>query len=981
MTKSNKIKKNSLKKSIGNHYKLNTKKLVQKKDSFPIIAIGASAGGLEAIENFFTHLPVGSTGMAYVIITHLDRNHVSILPDLLKKFTVLPVLAIKDRLKIKKDTIYVLPPKKNVLVNQGRFQLVEQGEPHYQNLPINYFFISLAHYNGENAVAIVLSGSGADGTLGLREIKENGGLTMVQTPLTASFDSMPQSAIKTGLVDYILDVEAMPEQLKEYFHYGQLSSGKLSPELKQIMIVLRMRTGYDFSHYKLNTICRRTEKHMQAQQISSLKEYVHFLRVNPHEIDSLFNDLLIGVTRFFRDAEAYDTLKNMLITILKNKSQGYEVRIWVAACSTGEEAYSIAIILCECMAIIGKEFNIQIFATDIDEDALKLARSGIYPEAISTDVNATRLNRFFTKDHHNRYKVKNEIRSKVIFGVQNIIKDPPFTKLDLICCRNLLIYFQSTLQKKVLPMFHYSLKPKGILFLGKSEATSGFPEYFELIAKKAKIFQRKDTVTALRALSDFDGRPYTYDDSLLPPLEQEVKKKELNFKQEAQAFILNHYTVPCMIINKSGEILYSNSSIDKLFGIHNNNKTINIFNRVYSEVKPIILSFLHEIKKKSHEEALHKSFTSKIAKKKVRINMRIICISHKDVLRDLVLIVFEEPENDRATNSCFSKSKLERTNQKLVEVMEELRYTKEDLQATIEELESGNEELQSTNEELQSTNEEIETSKEELQSLNEELMIVNTELQATIDQLACVNDDMNNLFNSTEIAAFFLDNNLRIKRFTPKAKEFMHLLQSDIGRPFSHFSSTIQSDKLIENAEDVLKTLCQKNYQVETKGKKWYQICILPYRTLANMIDGVVITLTDITQFKDYENKMQQINQELNDALLFTQNIVNTIREPLIVLNEDLKIVSANNSFYKLFKLKESKIIGQFIYDVGAGQLDNSQLKKLLSQVLSKKQTFDGFPINCNLPKLGIKKLLLNARRVKQVTLDSDLVLVTFGYQ
>lgn len=948
-----------------------------KNSSFPIVAIGASAGGLEAFEKFFSNLP--KIGMAYIIITHLDREHPSILPQLIKKYTSMPVVSIKDGTVVKLDTIYVIPTKKNVMIKHGALNLVEQDEPHYTNFPINFFFRSLAEDQGENAIAIIFSGSGADGSLGLRDIKEHSGLIIVQDPATAGFDSMPNSAIATGLVDYIMAAETIPLQLTKLIHYGRIKEGKISPELQQIFIMLRSQTGHDFSHYKLNTVCRRIEKQMFSHQIKTIAEYVRFLRVNRHELNNLFKDLLIGVTRFFRDPEAFNTLKKKVFPmVFKKKPQDYTIRVWIPACSTGEEAYSLAIILREFMDETNKYFDVQIFATDIDLNALEIARSGIYPESIAIDVSSERLKRYFTKDH-NHYKIAKHIRSMVVFGEQNIIKDPPFTKLDLICCRNLLIYLNAQLQKKILPLFHYSLKPKGILFLGTSEAISGFIDHFQLIVKKWKIFERKDVVTAPYAILDFTTISRIYDNSHLPIIEQNSVDDKLNFIQTIQNFLLKNYVSPCMVINPAGDILYVHGNTDNYLRISKKKINLNIFDHTFPEIKIALIPAIRRVELQK-TEIVCKNLKIKIDKKQTIIHLHVIPITQIEILHNHILVMFEKVVVVKSAVSSRGISQ-KRKNQKLDEIIQELQYTKENLQATIEELESGNEELQSTNEELQSTNEEIETSKEELQSLNEELIVVNTELQTTIDQLSSVNDDMTNLFNSTEIATIFLDSGLRIKRFTPKAQEIIHLIQADIGRSISHFSTTIKYDKLVENAEEVLKTLLQKNIEAESNDGRWYNIRILPYRTLANVIDGVVVTMTDVTQFKEYQKKLALLNNALQASLSYSESIVNTVREPLLVLDKDLQIVYANYSFYKVFKISQLETLGSFLYQVDNHQWDIPELINLLKKVISENTPFENFKFENNFQKIGLKEFKLNARKLQSIDSGAELILLALEPQ
>jgi len=957
--------------SLGSKKK-NKDNAVLLDNRFPIAAIGASAGGLKAFEQFFTHLT--KTGMAYVVITHLDRDHHSMLPDLIKRYTPLSVVPIINKTVIKPDTIYVIPVRKNVLIQDGVLHLVEQEEPHYTNLPINSFFSSLAADRGENAIAIILSGSGSDGALGLQDIKNNGGLTISQEPKTADYDGMPRSAINTGLVDYVLPPEEMPLQLVRYMSYGRIKDEKLSEELQQIYALLRIHTGHDFNLYKLNTVMRRIEKQMHAHQIKKLGDYVRFLKVNTHEVDNLFKDLLIGVTSFFRDPEAFETLKNkVLIPFFKTKPQDYIFRVWVPACASGEEAYSIAMILYESSIETKKYSTIQIFATDIDVKALEVARAGVYPATIENDVSSDRLKRFFTKDKKS-YKVKKIIRSMVIFGEQNLIKDPPFTRLDLISCRNLLIYLNVQLQRKILPILHYSLKSKGVLFLGTSEATSNFADHFKLIAKKWKIFERKDVTTEPRAIVDFSALSIAHDMPTLRAIEHKSDENESDISQSIKNILLKDYLPPCIVVDKKGYVLFANDSIDSYLRSKTNVEKINISDHFNQDIKTVLIPVLLRVEAQK-KEFICENVIIKKNKQKAIIKLRVIPIKNVAILRDLILVIFEEVK--AANSDKLPDSLLKAPKGKYSEVFQELQYTKENLQATIVQLESGNEELQSTNEELQSTNEEIETSREELQSLNEELIIVNTELQNMIDQLAIVNDDMTNLFNSTEIAALFIDNNLNIKRFTPKSQKFFHLMQTDIGRPIAHFTTTIRYSQLVQDAEEVINTLHQKFVEVQDESGSWYDIRIIPYRTVSNMIDGVVITITNISRFKEYENELNFLNEQLKVSLSYAENIINTVHEPLVVMNADFKILSANKSFYSFFETNASESVGKYIYEIKNAQFDIPEFKQLLDKLVSKDIVLENFKLNVITSENKKSSLLLNARKVcNQIKGDVDIVIL-----
>jgi two-component system CheB/CheR fusion protein len=970
------IKKNTIKKNVNSKdlNKVATKSIEAPNSSFPIVGIGSSAGGLEAIEQILLHLPA-NLGMAYVLVSHFAPTQKSLMAEILKKYTTMPVYTITNATSVRPDTIYVIPPDKNVFIQDDLLFLVEQEIPHHINLPIDIFLKSLATDKNKNAVAIILSGTGSDGSSAVRDIKEKGGLVIAEDPLSAKYDNMPRSAISTNCVDFVLSAKNIPEQLIKWLNAKEEKDDELSPELQQIFILLRARTGHDFSSYKLNTINRRIERQMYTHNISTLAEYVRFLRLHPIEVENLFKDLLIGVTSFFRDPETFEFLKTAIFPkILENKPQDYSIRIWVPACSSGEEVYSIAIALCECMDEIKCYRNVQIFGTDIDLAALEVARSGCYSEAISSNVNSERLERFFVKQK-NGYKIKKQIRQMIVFGAQNIVKDPPFTKLDFISCRNLLIYLNAQLQKKIFPLFHYSLKSKGILFLGMSEAVSGYVNLFQLIAKKWKIFERKDGDTATNALLNFPTTmPSRYDFTTVFREPDTIDEKNtLKIIHAIRDYLFDQYVPPCVVVNKTGQIFYAHGKLEQCLSLASITNQSNIFEVAQEAIKIVLTPVLHKAVTQK-VEVIYNGIHLKNLSGLLNINLIVRPLGNIEALHGMFLVIFESVVESKElfVEEDISTSTI---NKKILSLELELRNTKENLQATIEEVESSNEELQSTNEELQSTNEEIETSKEELQSLNEELVVVNTELQTRIDELASVNDDMTNLFNSTEIAAFFLDNQLRVKRFTPKAQELINLIQSDIGRSINHFSTNLRYDKLFDDAEEVLKTLIQKSIEVQSKNDQWYLIRILPYRTLLNLIGGVIITFTDISKHKDEEKKLLQLDIALQDSLACSDSIFNAVFEVLLILDMNFQIISANRSFYKTFRLMPEEVIGKIIYDLNNKEWDIPILRKLLSDTMKKKSLTGEYEVEQEFSIVRHKKLILNANLIPCV--NSELILLT----
>jgi two-component system, chemotaxis family, CheB/CheR fusion protein len=956
--------------------------------AFYIVGIGASAGGLEAFEAFFRNMPE-NPGMAFVMVPHLDPTHASILPQLVQKCTHMKVLQVEDGFKVLPNTVYIVPPNKDLAMLHGTLQLIEPIGRRAVRLPINYFFRSLAQDQREKAICIVLSGMGTDGALGLSAIKEELGMAMVQSPESAKYDSMPRSAIETGLADYVLPPEKMGKHLIEYARRTTYrtaptandfpEAGEVSDGMQKIYILLRAQTGHDFSLYKPNTIWRRVERRMDVHRLDHISNYVRYLQENPQEVETLFKELLIGVTRFFRDPEAFEILKEKILPgFLGDKSENDFIRMWVPGCSSGEEAYSVAMIMSECAEALDRHFNMQIFATDIDADAIAVARVGAYPESIAADLNPDRLRRFFSKED-NAYRVKKNLREMVVFAPHNIIKDPPFTKLDLICCRNLLIYLDSVLQKKLLPLFHYSLKPKGILFLGSSETIGASVNLFSVSDRKWKIFTRKDRASAGRNILEFPPMP----PAQRSPEMHRLKGVETDIRQLAEGFLIKSYAPPSVLINEDGDIQY----------IHG--RTGKYLEPAQGEAKFNILEMAREGLRVELSRALRKAIAERqdvvCRGLRVRINgdmqsvdLFVKPVRERGVPAGLLMVMFEDVGSDEKAMEAETKGRLKKKSHKRIEVVEqELQWTKESLQSTIEELETinealsaTNEELQSTNEELQSANEELETSKEEQQSLNEELVTVNTELQSKVDELSRVNDDMRNLLDSTEIPTIFLDTELKIKRFTFHAAKVVHLIPSDIGRSIRHVVSNLKYVNLAEDAEEVLRKPGLKELEVEGKDGRWYLMRILPYRTIDNAIDGVVVSFLDIYDRKAAAEKIESLNRSLQEARDYAEAIIATLREPLLVLSEDLRVISANRSFYRTFHVNPGDTEGRFICDLGNRQWDIPGLRELLEKIIPENEVFEDYQVEHRFPDIGFRRMHLNARKIAKEKTGRALILL-----
>ena len=949
-----------------------------------IIGMGGSAGSLEAFDEFFRNMPA-DTGLAFVLVSHLDPTHKGIMPELLQRVTTMKVQQAKDGMKVRPNHVYIIPPNKDMSIMHGTLQLLVPSRPRGQRLPIDFFFRHLALDQKERSIGIIFSGMGSDGTLGLKAIKDNLGTVMVQDLSSAKYDGMPQSAINTGMVDFTASANDLPAKLLGYVnHYYKITrelppaETKAASAMQKISALIRAQTGNDFSLYKKSTVLRRIERRMNVHQINNMNQYVRYLQENSHEIDLLFKELLIGVTNFFREQDAFAVLKeNVIPQMLKTKRVGDPIRIWVVGCSTGEEAYSIAIVLRECLDDLKPKgnFKIQIYATDIDKEAIDLARQGTYPANITADVSAERLERFFTKEDEN-YRIRKEIRDLIIFAPQNILTDPPFTKLDMLSCRNLLIYLNAETQKKLLPLFHYSLGPGGFLFLGSSESIGGSTDLFSPRDNKWKVFKRRETPIARNELIEFPTSRLPFE-ARTEGIVRTQKESDASVTEIAQSLILQTIAPPVVLINGNGDILYLTRKTGKYLEPPVGKANLNIYAMAREGLR-LELGILIRKAMTEKMKTTSKGLRVKTNGSEQLVNITVSPFEEPEVMRGLMMVQFEDVETPALEAQSSKKKSKSASRQEAInsELENELHSTKERLQTIVEEMEtsqeelkSANEELQSINEELQSTNEEMITSKEELQSLNEELTTLNAELQSKNEELSEVNNDMKNLLDSTQIPTIFLDNNLKIRRFTPYATKIANLIQSDVGRPITDIVSNLGYEDLVRDVKDVLQTLVFKEIEVQTRDGAWYLMRIIPYRTANNVIDGVAITFADITDFK----KMQELMAERTE---YAEGIVRTVREPLLMLNDDLRVVSANPSFYRTFEVTSQEIEGQLLYDLGNRQWDIPALRQLLEEILPKNTQVEDFLVEHEFPRIGRKRMLLNARRIEREKGHKQLILL-----
>ena len=836
--------------------------------AFPIVGIGASAGGLEALEQFLGHVPAGSR-MAFVIVQHLDPTHKGIMPELLQRATRMKVVQVKDRTKVQPECVYVIPPNKDMSILHGVLHLLEPAAPRGLRLPIDFFLRALALDQQERSIGVILSGMGSDGTLGLRAIKEKAGVVLVQEPATAKFDGMPRSAIDAGLADIVAPVDQLPAKLLAFLQRSPLIAradvaleDKTQSALEKAVILLRARTGNDFSLYKRNTLQRRIERRMGIHQIHKLAGYVRYLQENSQELDLLFKELLIGVTSFFRDPVVWEKLRvEVLPTLLANRAPNHALRAWVTGCSTGEEAYSLAMMFKEAVELTKPRgnYSLQLFATDLDRDAIDKARQGFFPENIAADVSEERLKRFFTKEDRG-YRVCKEIREMVIFAPQNLIHDPPFTKLDLLSCRNLLIYLTGEVQKKLLPMFHYSLSPGGILLLGSAETIGEHTELFAPLDGKARLYRRTEATLRPEQIafpSAFSASP-TADPEVSP-----APKATASLQTLADQLVLQRYAPPAVLVNDKGDICYISGRTGKYLEPAAGKANWNLFAMAREGLRYELTEAFQKALRKPEIVTLH-GLTVGTNGGSHCVDVTVQQLREPGPLHGLVMIVFTEvaapvavKAAGRAPKSSVRNPRVAELEHELLRVRGETRATHEEMQTSQEELRSANEELQSTNEELQSTNEELMTSKEEMQSLNEELQTVNTELQTKMDEFTRTSDDMKNLLDSTDIATLFLDKDLNVRRFTPQTTKIIKLIPGDAGRPITDLTSELRYPELADDAREVLRKLTVAEKPITARDGRWFTVRIMPYRTRDDRIDGVVITFADITVAKTLEAKLR----------------------------------------------------------------------------------------------------------------------------
>ena len=893
---------------------------VMPKNMFPIVGIGASAGGLEALEQFFYNMPLDN-GMAFIVIQHLDPNHVGIMPELLQRITTMKVYQASDNLKVKPNCVYVIPPNKSLSILRGVLQLFDQVVTHGLRLPIDIFFRSLADDALEKSIAIILSGMGSDGSLGVKAIKEKNGTVLVQSPESAKFDGMPRSAIDAVIADIIAPAQELPARLLEFLKFIPIVNTetefdeKSKSNLDKIIILIREQTGHDFSFYRKNTLFRRIERRKGIHQIDKLSTYVRFCQENPKEVEILFKEILIGVTSFFRDPEVWEKLREQIIPEMFSKLPNRSIlRAWVVACSTGEEAYSLAIIFREALDKFKNKPNIslQIFATDLDQDAIDKARKGLYSLNIVNDVSPERLDRFFTIESEG-YRVVASIREMVVFAPHNVIKDPPFTKLNILTCRNMLIYLEPELQKKLILLFNYSLNPGGVMVLGTAESLNKQSVGFKEIDSKFKIYIRL-LAPPFSELNDFPSsfvqrKARKTDSSPLPKVVE-------NIQTIADQVIIQRFSPASVLVNEKGDIIYMTGRVGKYLEPVAGKATYNIYVMAREGLRDELPGAIRKAAQ-NFDEVILRNLKVGTNGGTLIVDVTLQCMDTQNSIKGLIMVLFTdvtakvEQDANLKSGKRNSSVQVKEMEGKLRRSQENMQHLLEEMQTSQEELKSTNEELQSTNEELQSTNEELTTSKEEMQSLNEELQAVNVELQSKIGDFVLANDDMKNLLNSTGVATLFLDKELKIRRYTDQVTRIFKLRHTDIGRYFTDLASDLKYPDIDHHARQVLATLISKETPITTDDGRWFNIRIMPYRTQDDFIDGLVITFIDITESKKAEAELAISESKY-------RGLFESAKDGILVLDAETGMIKDVNPFLiGLLGYSKEQFIEKTIWQIG----------------------------------------------------------------
>jgi two-component system CheB/CheR fusion protein len=928
---------------------------------FPVVALGASAGGLDAFRKLFDALPA-DIGMAFILIQHLDPTHASMMVDLLASHTTMKVQQAADGMPLERSHVYIIPPATYLSIKAGALRLSEPTERHGARLPFDFFLRSLAAEYGERAVCVILSGTGADGSLGLKAVKEKGGLVIAQSPDEAAYDGMPRSAIMTGLVDFVLPAAKIPEILVARAAQKQVPAprqdvapeDKTPPWLGEIIDLLRIRTAHNFTFYKLGTLRRRIERRMAMAAIADGNRYLDVLKQDSAELELLAKDALINVTSFFRDPKAFELLAEQIVPdLVRRHGADRPLRVWVAGCSTGEETYSIAMLFLEEIAATKSTVTLQVFASDADGDAVAFARDGIYPEAIAADVSPARLARFFKKEDR-AYRIVPELRDLMVFTLHDVLTDPPFSRLDLISCRNLLIYLLPEAQEKVLLLFDFALSERGILVLGGAETVANVGDRFEPLSKTHRIYRHigRGWTTGASFSPVATGRiPLPAGRRVLPG----ASPRDLT-----QRALVDAYAPASVLTNRKGECLYYSGATDRYLRVAAGEPSRDLLAMVRDGLRGKLGVAIRQADEE-HTRAIVTGARVSRGAGSVAVSIEVQPLqSEGEVL--LLVSFLDEPEREESTSGSASPPD---SASRIVELGRELDATRKELQSAIRDLEISaaeqtaiNEEAMSVNEEFQSTNEELVTSKEELQALNEELTALNSQLQETLERQRDSSNDLQNILDSTGVATLFLDSDLNIRFFTPAAKSLFRVIATDIGRPLADLTALATDPDLIADARMVLTSSDPLGREIVAENGAWYMRRILPYRTQDNRVEGVVITFADISEMKAAEGAIQT-------ARAYSESIIDTVRQPLVVLDNELRVVSANRSFYRMFAIEAEDVAEKPLVTIAGHHAGASGLRAFLAEVQAEPSHVEDYEIEIELPTLGRRLLLLNARKLR----------------
>ena len=940
---------------------------VARGKSFPIVGIGASAGGLEAITAFLKSLPE-NTGLAFVFVQHLDPSHPSTLTEILARSSHIPVEEVEEGVVVRPNHGYVIPPNSEMSLQNGALHLVPRQPRGSVTMPVDRLFVSLATECRHQAIGVILSGTGSDGREGCRAIKEAGGIIFAQSEASAKYSGMPHSALESGCVDFTLPPNEIAQKLSQLGAHPYLWS-EMSLEapvydqndVHSILNVVSDRTGIDLTQYKPTTLQRRIQRRMALLKIDQIKDYIERVQSSPEEVEALHRDLLISVTSFFREPSAFEALRKYVFQpLFLEGERKADIRIWVPGCATGEEAYSIGITLAEHLSEVSQkmaELSVQIFATDVNEDSLEKARLALYPASIEKDLTPERLHRFFVKQDGN-YRVHKSLREWCVFAKQNVAKDPPFSNLDLISCRNLLIYFGEPLKTRVIPAFHYALRPGGYLMLGASETLGQFADQFATIEKKEKIYQKKKD--APRLLTYFVG-------SAVAPISRETPRSRdqsaaQSLERQFDRALLEAFGATSIVVTEQLDIVHLRGNTSDYIVPPSGQPSFNL-NRVAREGLLLDLRAAIRAAKKSGRTVYRKGLNVESDRGLLRVDLSVHMYTPPGMRDQYFVIAFHgsSPRRKSGQTSPRGRSSSSRqpgrkgTRQELANAKDQIKGLIEDHEATLEEYRSANEEVLSSNEELQSLNEEMETAKEELQSTNEELRTLNEELQTRNSELATANDDLSNLFSNASVPILMVSNDLSIRRFTPQAQSLLNLTPADIGRKVSEIHSSLRGVELTEFASEVISSVSPRETEVQGNDGVWYLMRVRAYKTSTHHIGGAVFVFQNIDLLK----------RSLEESRSYTVTLIESAREPILVLDSNLRVITANNSFYRTFLVEPSQTEGGFVYELGDGQWDIQELRNLLENILPEQARIDNFEVTANFPQIGTKVMRLNARRIE----------------